>query len=134
MSNIKQLPKFKRIDKQVFEDGSAYLKTIFHERVICLEPEYEFYQRKYGRVLRIERSNSNKSWVLTVDALNTWGWDQKGDYVMTLRGLTFGDALEDAMRKLPNEAAFFAAHGSFFKYDDEDFEAWYKWFGKEEKK
>jgi hypothetical protein len=109
-------------------DGAEYVRTYDAEGVICLPGEYEFYMGKFGRVLRVEPSNSGKRFVLTIDD-GKWGWDQKGDYLCTLRGSTFEEALEDASLRMPNEAAFFRAGACKYHSNDPEFDEWFAALG-----
>lgn len=58
MGKIITLPKTLRKNKDVIDEESAYIKTIFHDKLISLPSEFEFYLKKFKRVYKIEKSNS----------------------------------------------------------------------------
>jgi hypothetical protein len=114
--------------KAVFQQDAGksdgfWMKTYHHPEAISLPVEYEALLKQNGRVYRIEKSNSGLRWVLTVDD-GTWGWDQKGDYVRTLKGHTLEQALEDALEKCWELGPFFLPDAVEWESGDPNFKRW----------
>jgi hypothetical protein len=128
MGKVVSLPQTLKLNKEILKYADEYVKTYKHEKLISLPKEYNFYLKKYKRVYKIEKSNSELSWVLTIDD-RTYGWDQKGFYVRRLKGYKFLDVLNDAIKKYPNEVCFFSDFGMEYKSNDPDFDKWFDtWF------
>lgn len=123
MTKIINLPKTLRKNQENIDEDSFLFKTIFHDKLIGFPSEFKFYLRKYKRVYKIEKSNSGLNWVLTVDD-GTYGPREKGIYVRRLKGFKFLDALNDAIKKLPEEVCFFSEEGSDFKTSNTDVNEW----------
>lgn len=112
-------------------DEGEYVKVVFHPKLMSFESEWNAYFKKFGRVYRIEKSNSGLRWVLTYDSkefhrnYSGYGWDQKGLYLRTLKGNTWQEALADVIKKMPNEEAFFFQNGAGYISNDVKFDDWF---------
>lgn len=113
-------------------DEGEYVKTVHHPRLIALKSEWNATMGRYRKVYRIEKSNSGLRWVLTIDSIDfkdaQCGWDQKGWYVRTLHGNTLLEALNDAIKKMPEVAVFFSPDASEYHSNDPEFDKWWAQF------
>lgn len=125
--NIITLPNFlfKTEDWSDSDGACFYKKTFTHPQALGFKCEVDFYLKKYKKIYSITKSNSGLSFVLKIND-GSFYWEDCGWFVRRLKGSNIEEDLHDAIKHLPNEAAFFCHDTIEYISGDSEFDSWFE--------